>query len=292
MTLTGIISFVDRHLVFFKRGLLVVALLTFVVGMLTLLIDSLFPGLGIPQRFVPKSVLAAVVPGLSVLLVYELLLVILAARGPLVPFVRHMFELVSLIVLRDLFKKLEELSANGHTGLYLEVGVIAAGSLLLYFLAEVLQRIESNVVGQELTEQDLPKPNRRLNRLKDMLEIILLAAFVVLTLFEGIGWLLGIPGTGFAKSFLNYSFLGIIVFNFFLLFISLLDTDDYETLFEYSALLLASVIVFIALPLHPFIQLPMIIAAFLFVLITLFLHGFARGQRLGTLFRQLREREK
>jgi hypothetical protein len=272
-----------------KRLLLLMAMAVFVVGLALYILDGMIPQLGIPAQFVPTSILSALIPALSLLLVYELLLLILSVQEPLVPFIRHMFEVVSLIVLRDLFKKLDQLATDASPQLYIEFAVIAIGSILIYFLVEVLQRIEKNFDDQMVSKNKLPKASRPLKGFKDVLEVVLLALFFCLTIYEAVAWLLGVPNAGFNETFLSITFSGIIVFNFLLLFLSLLATDNYEILFEYSALLLASAIVLIAIPMDPIVSMPMILGALLFVLATLFLHGFAHGQRLGALFKQVKE---
>lgn len=290
MNLQRLLLHINTQQRYFKRVLLIAALLVFVAGLILLLIDKTLPDVALPAQFVPSSILSALIPALSLILVYELLLLVFSVQGPLVPFIRHMFEVVSLIVLRDLFKKLDQLAYDATAQLYIEFGVIVVGSLLIYFLVEVLHRVENNFVGTELKEKELPKSNVTLISSKDILELVLLTAFLGLVAYEAVAWSMGVPDTGFNNTFLNLTFSGIIVFNFLLLFISLLATDTYETLFEYSALLLSSATVLIAIPMEPLVGVPLIIAALLFVLVTLFLHGFARGQRLGAMFKQVKGR--
>lgn len=267
--------------------LLVVALVTFIASVGLFLSGQILPFNFLPERLVPSSLLATIMPALSVLLVYELLLLTLAVREPFVVFVRREFEIISLIVLRDLFKKLEELSVSDDNRLLLELTVVAIGSIVLYFFVEVLERIQRNFIKGELKE-DLPDKVPWLKEPKRWLELALLVFFAGLVVYETIGLVVGIPGAGYDRLFLTLVFSGLIVFSVVQLFMTLLATSSYEVLFEHSALVLASVVVLIALPKDSLTGVPMIIAALLFVIATLLLHGFARGQALIGVWRQLK----
>lgn len=290
MTITEVLARINGQRSKIKLVMLAISLAVFLIGV-TLYLGSLaFDGLPVSARFLPNSVLMAITPALSVLLVYELFVLILSVQDTLVTFIRHLFEVVSLIVIRDMFKSLEQLSSSPDTRLFIEFGVIATGSLVVYFLVEVLERIENNFISMSLEIKDSPKKNALLAYVKNYLELLLLLAFLGLSLYQGIAWLAGVYGTGYNTAFLNIAFSGVIFFNFILLFLSLFATDNYETLFEYSSLVLASAIVLIALPKNPLIYVPLIISALLFVIITMLMHGFARGQSLGSLFRQIKHR--
>ncbi|MBC7546683.1 hypothetical protein H7171_02960 [Candidatus Saccharibacteria bacterium] len=290
MTITEILAKINGQRSKIKLVMLGISLAVFLIGVALYLGSLAFNELPVSARFVPNSVLMAITPALSVLLVYELFVLILSVQDTLVTFIRHLFEVVSLIVIRDMFKSLEQLSSNPDTRLYIEFGVIAIGSLVVYFLVEVLERIENNFISMSLEIKDSPKKSALLAYVKNYLELLLILAFLGLSLYQGIAWLAGVHGTGYNTAFLNIAFSGVIFFNFILLFLSLFATDNYETLFEYSSLVLASAIVLIALPKNPLIYVPLIISALLFVIITMLMHGFARGQSLGSLFRQIKHR--
>src|SRR3990167_2167444 len=67
-----------------------------------------------------------------------------------VSFVHREFEIISLIVLRDVFKQLDNLSVHVTNELLLDLVVISVGSLILYFLVEVLERIKQQIVTGNL----------------------------------------------------------------------------------------------------------------------------------------------
>ncbi len=283
---SSLFSYIESKEARVKKVLLASALLVFISSVLVYGLSFLFPDLPIPKQLVPPTLLTAITPALSVLLVYELFLLTLATHGPFIMFVRREFEVISLIVLRDLFKILDNLAADTTQQLLTEVVVVMVGSIVLYFFVEVLERIERNFVGGEL-KQNLPGQNQILHFLKSILETGVLIFFAGLVAYEGIGSLVGMEAAGYGPTFLHIVFSALIIYNVIMLFITLLATDSYEVLFEHSALVLASIIVLIALEKDQVVGVPMIIGALLFVICTMFLHGFARGESLSRLFRKI-----
>jgi hypothetical protein len=283
-------DWIKQHEKRIKQALLLTAAGVFVLGFLLHGVTLVWPGAPIPERFIPPSFLAAITPAISVLLVYELLLLTLAVRGPFVVFVRREFEVISLIVLRELFKKMDELSLSDTVtgGLLGDVAIIAAGSIVLYFFVEVLERIERRFVSGAL-KKEIANDARWLQAVKNGLEVGLLAFFAGLAVYEGAGWTLGVPGTGFDAFFLQAVFLALIFYNVMSLFLTLLATEGYETLFEHSALVLASITVLVALPKQTIVAMPLIIVALLFVIMTLLLHGFARGYSMRGMVRRIKK---
>lgn len=272
-----------------RKLLLFLAIGVFAAGLLAYMLSAAWPGLPLPARFVPQTLLGTLLPPFSIILVYELFLLVLSATGSVVTFVRHLFEVVSLILLRDLFKRLDELSASFNSGLLTEIAVVAVGAVALYALIEVLQRLERHFIGGELAEEIPGHEGRQQRVFKDVLELLLLVFFLGLTLYEGLGWLLGWPGTGFNDVFINLAFSGVIIYSVFLLLLVLTTIESYETLFEHSALVLTAVIALVAFEAPIMVQVGMLLASLLFVIVVMLLHGFARGKSLRYLF-QARER--
>lgn len=272
-------DFFLKHEKVITLWLLWLAFGVFIIALINLGIGTLLPGF-LPKQFVPNSLFAAITPAISVLLVYELLLLTLGTRGSFVSFIHREFEIISLIVLRDVFKQLDNLSLGVTPQLLNDLTFVAVGSLVLYLLVEVLERVNQQIVSGKLDQAHVSQ-NKVINFLSHIVETILLIYFVAIVFYEGIGWLLGTPGLGFSTQFLELVFMALITYNIINLFMILIVSHTYETLFEHSALVLASSIVFITLSEPPHIAVPMVIGALTFVVLTLFLHGFARGETLS-----------
>lgn len=282
-------NFFLKHEKTITNSLLWLALVVFIVSIVSFVLGTVF-NVPLPGRFVPASLFAAIAPAISVLLVYELFALTLGTRGSFVSFVHREFEIISLIVLRDVFKQLDNLSVNVTNELLVDLVVISVGSLILYFLVEVLERIKQQIVTGNL-DQSQVGTSKLMIGISHVVETLLLIYFLAIVLYEGIGWLLGVSGLGFSTQFLELVFAGLVVYNIVNLFMVLIVSHTYETLFEHSALVLASSVVFITLSEPPHISVPMVVGALVFVVITLFLHGFTRGETLSWSFTKIKQKQ-
>lgn len=282
----SLLDFLKRHEPFITRFLLITAFIVFLLCVFFYLFDMAFPDI-LPKSIVPASIFSTITPAISVVLLYELFVLTLSAGGSFISFIHREFEIISLIVLRDVFKKLDSLSSGVNTELLTELAIVAIGSLVLYFFVEILERIASNVKTN--TE---PRPQRSDNwvsSIKTVFISILLFYFLYMTGYEIVGMLGGHAGFGFDKTFLEYIFKGLVLFNIAMLFVVLIVEHSYETLFEHSALILASSVVLISLSEKPLIAIPMVTIALLFVITTLLLHGFARGESAGLILQKVKK---
>lgn len=281
----SLLKLLKKHEKVITRFLLIGAFLIFLVSVVFYLTDIVFPNI-LPKQVVPTSIFSTIPPAISVVLLYELFILTLSAGDSFIRFIHREFEIISLIVLRDVFKKLDNLSAGVTSDLLLELVVVTIGSLVLYFFVEVLERIASNL--KNAVQAKPSKSDRWVLSIKTIFISMLLFYFLGMTTYELIGMLSGQSGFGFDKTFLEYIFRGLVLFNIAMLFVVLIVEHSYETLFEHSALILASSIVLISFSEKPLIAIPMVVAALLFVIATLLLHGFARGESIRLTLKKIK----
>lgn len=286
MSLTRIIEWLHKHSHILSRRLLWAILVIFIASVALYFLDTAF-SLPLPDRFVPNSFLGTIIPPLSMLLIYELLALVLATGGSFVVFVQREFEIVSLILLRDLFKKLDDFQAGYQTDALVEIGIVAFGCILLYFFIEVVERISVHFVSGDLKEELPGNSKKQLRQFKDALEIGLIVSFVAILIYELASYVFGWQGSGLGTRFIELVFSALIIYCIALLLLVLVVNNRYEVLFEHSALILASVVVLIGLEAPVLIQIPLILASSMFVIATLFLHGFARGRSLRSMFSKI-----
>jgi hypothetical protein len=283
----SLLDFLKKYEPVITHFLLAMAFLVFLCNVSIYLIDLAFPDI-LPKSITPASIFSTITPAISVVLLYELFVLTLSAGGSFINFIHREFEIISLIVLRDVFKKLDGLSTGVSSELLAELAIVAFGSLILYFFVEILERIASNV--KVTTKLNPTRSSRWLGSIKTVLISILLFYFLFMTGYEIIGMISGYAGFGFDKIFLEYIFKGLVLFNIAMLFVVLIVEHTYEILFEHSALILASSVVLISLSEKPIIAVPMVITALLFVIATLLLHGFARGESAGLILQKVKDK--
>ncbi|HET8883955.1 MAG TPA: hypothetical protein VFM68_00610 [Candidatus Saccharimonadales bacterium] len=283
-------SYLIKHEKTISKIILITALGVFLFSLLSYGFDNFYPNI-LPRQFVPDSLLSTIDAAFALILIYELFALTLGTRGPFISFIHREFEIISLIVLRDVFKQLDQLSATFNHQLLVELAVVAAGSILLYFFVELLERVSNNLLSGPIKEERLTEKSWLL-AVKSLSQLLLIVYFIGIVAYEGIGWLIGVPTLGYGTNFLILVFSGLIIYNILTLFIVLISATTYETLFEHSALVLASSVVLISLPRDPLVSVPMIIGALLFVIATVFLHGYANGNSFGSLARESRNKRR
>ncbi len=255
------------------NGLLLLAIGVFAVALLLYGANLLNIRLPLAPNLIPKSLFATLVPPLTVLTVYELVHLAVAVQAPLVQFIRTLFQVVSVTILSDLMKDLSKLPLRGPSVAQLtEPGMLLAAAFLLYLLIEFLERLERRHV-----RSSKPKMTPRLAPYRNVFAWGLLAYVVGFAAYNAVGLLTSIPHVGFTDEFLRLIFSGFVIVNVFILLIALFFVKTYETLFEFFALVLASVMVLYAVPLATPPKLTIVFAALIFSIATLSLSGFARN---------------
>lgn len=270
-------TLVERYSDIAQRALLLVAAIVFGLALVLYVCNWLGALPTALQRFAPASILGVLTPALTVVLMYEMMLLALALRHSLVRFTQVLFEVVSLVILRELFKRLDHLVLAGPLvpAELLELMIVMAGSLALYFLIEVLERVQRRYSRRVDFEP------RRLVAVKQVLSAGATVGLSGLILLNTVGWLLGWPSAGFDMDFLRVVFSLLVLVSAALLLASILFVHTYETVFEYSALTLSAVVCLLALGLPPVTKVMLVTIAAVFSIGTLSLHGFARGDSLS-----------
>lgn len=232
----------------------------------------------IPERFVPKNFLDTINAPLTLILVYEIYLLVASTSHSIIEFISKQFEVITLIILRSVFKDLSHLSTYPDitlaTPLVWTIGISLVGSLFLYFLIEVFQRFQ-----QQFSTRELSLEPQGLTEAKQQSTILLSVFVLAVTLYYGTIWIMG-TGTGFEINYFKQIFSLLIIFDVVLLILSMHYFNSFELLFEYSALILASVLVLIAIPLAVPAKLVLVSSALIFCIGTVRLHSFVRENEL------------
>lgn len=233
-----------------------------------------------PSRFTPHFFLEIINPPLTVILIYEVYLLVSASSKSILSFIAKQFEVVALIIVRGTFKDISKLSGTTdisfQTPLVQDVGLALAGSLVIYFVLEVFER-----ATQEYATEELGREPKNLRMIKLRLAGIFGLIFSLLTIYHGMSWLTG-GAISFETAYFRQIYSTLIVLDIVLLLLSMRTFKSFELLFEYSAFILASTLLFIALPLPLPLRLTLIISAIAFCVGVIRLHGFVRENNEST----------
>lgn len=259
----------------FLQSLAVFALIAFIGGVGLFGIDHFWGNALISDRLVPDTLFGALGPPLMILLFYELLSLAQSFSHSLIECVRRQFEVLSLILLRDVFKDIDLLVSGSQYSVRLltDIAIIAFGSVGLYFVIELLERLQKRY--DKMTAHVI---SAGYTRAKNALSALAVITITVIASVFVLRWLLVPNSTGLDAQYFAVSLSCIALFSALLLFISIIYVKGYESLFENSALVLASLVSILSLNFDPSVRVLALILSAVFVVTTLLLHGFARGK--------------
>lgn len=257
------------------KALLFLAIVVFAVILIIYGLNTAGINLPLSDKLIPDSLLATIIPPLTVITVYELVRLAVSIKGSLVEFIRTLFQVVSVIIVSDLLKTMAKLSINNLELSKLSgPGMLLAASVLLYFFIEVLERREHRVPkNNQFSITPYLTPYRKFFAWGLLLYVVSFSAYTAIAIISG--W----PHPQYLTEFLRLILTGFVIANVFILLIALFYVKTYETLFEFFALVLASIMVFFALPLPTLPKIAILFAALFFSIATLSLHGFSRSDK-------------
>lgn len=228
----------------------------------------------IPGRFVPDNIFTVFIAPFSVWLLYEIIVLAIAIRTTIAVFTRIQFEVVSLLIIRESMKKLDEAGAGNVTWNNLsEPLLLIGGGLVLYFIIELIER------AQVRFDRNSQAESERIRDKKRWISIATLAGVILCAGYATVLWITGERSSWLDGQFVTEAFSLLIAANILQLIVTAAYTHAYESLFEYSLLILTIVMTMIVLPQPAQLKIPVIILLAIFALITLYLHGYARGSK-------------
>ena len=228
----------------------------FLIHLLLIFFKRSFPDLaphlttGISNNF-----LQAVYTPFSFILFYEVLLLVLALPKSLTTSICKQYEIISLIVVRRVFKDIGSFDDFGSWLTDVETVKIVlldmGGALLMFLAVTLFYRIRKSV-----TKADTPRDLQGFIRFKKVLALLLGVVLIILATGNFAAWLVSVtPGAvGAEKSLLNleqYFFPAFFEFMIFtdvlLLIVSIRYYDRYEYLFRNSGFVISTVLLRISL---------------------------------------------
>jgi uncharacterized membrane protein (DUF373 family) len=253
-----------------------IAVVSYVVALLLVFLTNRGISIGF-SHLVPPSYLSAIAAPLTVLLVYELYLLVLAFKKSIVDFLQKQFEIVALLIVRDLFKYVGQAGDTLFTITATNVAMALAlvGVLVVYGLIEFLERFEARYATEELSQE-----SSLVTKGKSALSLMLLVWLAGVTIYYLWGGLLGFAGSGLTKPYFGTVFTILLIADIFILLLTLVSKDKFSHVFEYSLFTLASVALRLALPLSTLEKTIVTAAAVLLTMVVIYLHRFVREDEI------------
>ena len=201
------------------------------------------------EDLISKNYLSAIYTPFSILLYYEVYLLILAIPNSITKAIGKQFEIISLIIIRDVFKDLSHLGENSfdmdHPEVLYPVFIDMIGALVMFLLVGVFYHLNRNKIG-------LPelKSLEKFVKFKKVIALLLTLIFLALSIFHFSAWINNLithdysTGQRVAETgFYQQLFTVIIFADIFILIISFMYSDSYELTFRNAGYVISTLLI-------------------------------------------------
>jgi hypothetical protein len=263
------------------------AVLGFAVHMVLIWLSEALPALAPLRRLVGTNLLSSIYTPFSFILFYEVLLLVVSIPESTTLALGRQFEVISLIIIRNVFKDLAEFQSLSKIETQLEplsnVLMDMGGGLVLFLLVGAFYQVSRWRTPQE---QALGAPSAALNFFivrKKVVALFLSILFIVL--FVSSAWLWagdayqavvsGTPPPPTLTTIFYTSLFSVIIFtDVLLLLLSLLLSDSYQLVFRNAGFVAATILLRISIAAARPYNLLVAIAAVVFGILVMVIYKY------------------
>lgn len=245
------------------------------------------PALSPLSVVVGTNFLSAIYTPFSFILFYEVLLMVLAIPESTTRAVGTQFEIISLIILRNVFKDLAEFESLEHIeqqfDAFLAILLDMSGGLVLFLLVTVFYHISRRTAQAQAMQIATPALDQFVAR-KKVVALFLSGLLFVLAAGSLISWwqegyqaiLTGVaPGRTPTASFYTDLFTVLIFADVLLLILSLLLTNNYQMVVRNAGFVIATILMRISLSADKPYDVGIAITAALFGILVLLIYKYS-----------------
>jgi hypothetical protein len=273
-----------------EKIILVIAIVSFITHLfIILLVNYGFISINNSSDLL-KNPISAIYTPFSFILVYEVYLLVYYLPKSITTYVIKQYEIITLIIIRRLFKDLSSLSLSSDWfeikyDLQFTYDLIA--SVLLFFLIyhfyvqskKRYRRAESadtNAIGME-----------RFIKIKKIIATLLVPILVVVAIYSFVSWVLNslnsnpIPGVSFMNInniFFEQFFTILIIADVVLLLFSFFHTAEFHKVIRNSGFIISTILIRLSFSVSGLINTILIVAAIIFGLLILIIHNHYEKQ--------------
>jgi hypothetical protein len=268
-----------------EKAILSIAIASFVIHLLIIyLVDLKFVSLDTTSNLLTNPIAAIYTP-FSFILLYEVYLLIYYLPKSFTKYVSKQYEIMSLIIIRRLFKDLSNLKISGDwfTIKYdLQFSYDLATSLLMFLLIYLFylqSEPKKNIINTN-TESSLSVKN--FIRIKKILALLLVPIFILLSIYSFTTWITDIifSDVSSSNSFSNINniffeqFFNVLIFaDVLLLLFSFYLTDDFHKVIRNSGFIISTILIRISFSTTGLVNNLLIICAIVYGLLITVIHN-------------------
>jgi hypothetical protein len=273
-----------------EKIILVIAIVSFITHLfIILLVNYGFISINNSSDLL-KNPISAIYTPFSFILVYEVYLLVYYLPKSITTYVIKQYEIITLIIIRRLFKDLSSLSLSSDWfeikyDLQFTYDLIA--SVLLFFLIyhffvqskkryRSADSVDANAIGME-----------RFIKIKKIIATLLVPILVVVAIYSFVSWVLNslnsnpIPGVSFMNInniFFEQFFTILIIADVVLLLFSFFHTAEFHKVIRNSGFIISTILIRLSFSVSGLINTILILAAIIFGLLILIIHNHYEKQ--------------
>jgi hypothetical protein len=268
-----------------ERVILVIAITSFLIHLTIIyLVDFGIISLHAPSDLL-KNPIAAIYTPFSFILVYEVYLLIHYLPQSITTYISKQYEIISLIIIRRLFKDLSTLSLSSDwfkIKYDLQFTYDLVASVLLFFL--IYQFYIQSKKRYRSVHKDALKANdmARFIKIKKILATALVPILIFVAIYSFASWSAGTIHTGVDASvsfkninniFFDQFFTILIIVDVILLLFSFFHTDEFHKVIRNSGFIISTILIRLSFSVSGLINTVLIVSAIIFGLLILTIHN-------------------
>ncbi len=268
-----------------ERVILWIALVSFIIHLVLIgLIHFNLITINEPSHLLNNPISAIYTP-FSFILVYEVYLLVYYLPKSTSIYISKQYEIISLIIIRRLFKDLSDLSLSSHwfsikNDLQFTYDLIA--SVFLFYLIYLFHVQRTRVFRTIKNSKSQSSSISKFIKAKKWIATALVPVLLIIAIYSFLNWSISIfqPLENNALSFKNINniffeqfFNILIIADVILLLISFFHTDDFHKVIRNSGFLISTILIRISFSVDGIINNILIVSAILFGLSILFIHN-------------------
>jgi hypothetical protein len=268
-----------------ERFILIIAIVSFLAHLLLIfLVDFGFIQLDDPSDLLTNPIAAIYTP-FSFILVYEVYLLLYYLPKSITTYIAKQYEIISLIIIRRLFKDLSNLSLSYdwfEIKYDLQFTYDLLASVVLFFLIFQFYRQSSKRYRSALQDELNADGITRFIKIKKVIAASLVLVLMALAVYTFSSWSVSeirpglVKGTSFENInnvFFEQFFTVLIIADVVLLLFSFFYTDEFHKVMRNSGFIISTILLRLSFSVEGLLNTLLIITALLFGLLMLIIHN-------------------
>lgn len=273
-----------------ERWIMLIAIAGFLIHLLLIgLVHMGWLALSQPSELL-SSPIAAIYTPFSFILIYEVYLLIFYIPKSTSSYIGKQYEIITLIVVRKIFKDLANLTLSEDWFLIPEdrqFTIDILGTLILFGLIFLFYRL-NQARSQEAVNSLVSDRLKRYIRIKQIISLLLVPMLIFLAIYSLTNWIIDsffslseiVEGiTNVNKVFFDEFFMILVITDVFLLLVSLIYTDDFSTVIRNSGFIISTILIKISFATDGLVNLLLIVGAVAFGVLIFWI--FTRFEKNG-----------